>query len=119
MNKPGTGEPTMFKRSAKFASVVVLAAGMLPALASAAGEAIDPAGEKLYKSACLACHMAGVAGAPKLGDKAAWAALAEKGIDALMISTVNGKGAMPPRGATNADEATLKAAVQYMISKSQ
>src|SRR5690606_22668907 len=119
MNKPGTGEPTMFKRSAKFASVVVLAAGMIPALASAAGEAVDPAGEKLYKSACLACHMAGVAGAQKLGDKAAGAAVTEKGIDAMMESTVNGKGAMPPRGATQADEATLRAAVEYMIAKSK
>ena len=109
----------MFKRSAKFASVVVLAAGMIPALASAAGEAVDPAGEKLYKSACLACHMAGVAGAPKLGDKAAWAAVTEKGIDAMMEITINGKGAMPPRGATQADEATLRAAVEYMIAKSK
>lgn len=109
----------MFKRSAKFASVVVLAAGMIPALASAAGEAVNPAGEKLYKSACLACHMAGVAGAPKLGDKAAWAAVTEKGIDAMMEITINGKGAMPPRGATQADEATLRAAVEYMVSKSQ
>jgi len=108
----------MRKHALKLASVALMLAASLPNVATASGE-IDPAGEKLYKSACLACHMAGVAGAPKLGDKAAWSALAEKGIDALMISTVNGKGAMPPRGATNADEATLKAAVQYMISKSQ
>jgi len=109
----------MFKRSAKFASAVILVAGLAPALASAAGETIDPAGEKLYKSACLACHMAGVAGAPKLGDKAAWATLTQKGMDALMEVTINGKGAMPPRGATKADEATLRAAVEYMIAKSK
>ncbi|NLC36309.1 MAG: cytochrome c5 family protein [Alcaligenaceae bacterium] len=109
----------MFKRSAKFASVVVLAAGMVPALASAEGEAVNPAGEKLYKSACLACHMAGVAGAPKLGDKAAWATVTEKGMDAMMQITINGKGAMPPRGATQADDATLQAAVEYMVAKSQ
>ena len=109
----------MFKRSAKFASVVILAAGMLPALASAAGETINPAGEKLYQSACLACHMAGVAGAPKLGDKAAWASLTEKGMDAVMAITINGKGAMPPRGATKADDDTLRAAVEYMIAKSK
>jgi len=109
----------MFKRSAKFASAAILAVGMLPALASAAGETISPAGEKLYQSACLACHMAGVAGAPKLGDKATWATLAEKGMDALMEVTINGKGAMPPRGATQADDATLQAAVEYMILKSK
>lgn len=109
----------MFKLSAKIASVAILAAGMLPALASAAGETINPAGEKLYKSACLACHMAGVAGAPKLGDKAAWANVTQKGIDAMMQITINGKGAMPPRGATKADDDTLRAAVDYMVSKSQ
>lgn len=109
----------MFKRSVKFASAAVLVAGLVPGLASAAGETVNPAGEKLYKSACLACHMAGVAGAPKIGDKAAWAAVTAKGMDAVMEITVNGKGAMPPRGATTADEATLRAAVDYMISKSK
>ena len=109
----------MFKHSAKIASIVILAAGMFPALASAAGETVNPAGEKLYKSACLACHMAGVAGAPKLGDKAAWATVTEKGMDAMMQITINGKGAMPPRGATKADDETLRAAVDYMVSKSK
>ena len=109
----------MFKRSINLASATLLAAALVPGLASATTGSINPAGEKLYKSACLACHMAGVAGAPKLGDKAAWSALTEKGMDALMASTINGKGAMPPRGATKADESTLRAAVEYMISKSQ
>ena len=109
----------MFKRSIKFASAAILAAWLVPALATAAGETTNPAGEKLYKSACLACHMAGVAGAPKVGDKARWSELQQKGMDALMQTTINGKGAMPPRGATQADDATLQAAVEYMISKSQ
>lgn len=109
----------MFTRTTKLASAAALLAGMIPALAFGAGESINPAGEKLYKSACLACHMAGVAGAPKLGDKAAWAERSARGMDAMMEVTVKGKGAMPPRGATQADEATLKAAVEYMLSKSK
>ena len=109
----------MFKHSVQLASAIVLAAGMLPGLASAAGETVNPAGEKLYQSACLACHMAGVAGAPKLGDKAAWATVTEKGMDAMMQITINGKGAMPPRGATKADDDTLRAAVEYMVAKSK
>ncbi len=109
----------MFTRSIRFASAAVLLAGIVPSLAFAAGETTNPAGEKLYKSACLACHMAGVAGAPKLGDKAAWAERSAKGMDAMMQVTLNGKGAMPPRGATQADEDTLRAAVEYMLSKSQ
>ena len=108
----------MFVRTVKLASLALLMAGMVPGMATASGE-INPAGEKLYKSACLACHMAGVAGAPKLGDKAAWSALEAKGMDALMKTTINGKGAMPPRGATKADDATLKAAVEYMLAKSK
>lgn len=76
---------------------------------------VNAAGEKLYNSACVACHSTGVANAPKLGDKAAWEPLIAQGMDALMDVTLNGKGAMPPRGATSADDETLRAAVQYMI----
>lgn len=109
----------MFARSIRYASLAVVLAGLAPALASASGEAVNPAGEKLYKSACLACHMAGVAGAPKIGDKAAWSERAEKGMDAMMEITLNGKGAMPPRGATQASDADLRAAVEYMLSQSR
>ncbi len=76
---------------------------------------MNAAGEKLYNSACVACHSTGVANAPKFGDKAAWEPLIAQGMDALMDVTLNGKGAMPPRGATSADDETLRAAVQYMI----
>lgn len=74
-------------------------------------------GEALYKQACQVCHVAGVAGAPKLGDKAAWAARLPAGIDALYASVVKGKGAMPPRGgAAQASDADLRAAVEYMTA---
>lgn len=80
---------------------------------------VHAAGEKLYKSACVACHSTGVANAPKLGDKAAWQPLIDRGMDAMMEVTLNGKGAMPARGATTADDETLRAAVQYMIGTIQ
>lgn len=74
-------------------------------------------GEALYKQACQVCHAAGVAGAPKLGDKAAWAARLPSGIDALYASVAKGKGAMPPRGgAAQASDADLRAAVEYMTA---
>jgi nitrite reductase (NO-forming) len=76
-------------------------------------------GEKLYNSACVACHSTGAAGAPKLGDRNAWAPLMAKGHEELLKIAISGKGAMPPRGATNADDATLRAAVGYMLSKVQ
>ena len=78
----------------------------------------DPAtGEKLYKTACMACHDAGVAGAPKLGDKAAWAPRVQQGVDTLVASVIKGKGAMPPRGASQGSDAEIRAAVDYMLAK--
>ena len=72
-------------------------------------------GEAIYKQACVACHAAGVAGAPKLGDKAAWAPRIAQGEDQLVQSVIKGKGAMPPRGASTANDADLRASVQYML----
>jgi cytochrome c5 len=86
-----------------------------PAAAPAAVAAVD--GEGLYKKACLACHAAGVAGAPKLGDKAGWSARLGAGVDGLTASVIKGKGAMPPKGgAATASEAEIKAAVEFMIA---
>ncbi len=86
-----------------------------PAAASVATASAN--GEALYKQACQVCHVAGVAGAPKLGDKAAWATRLPAGIDALYASVVKGKGAMPPRGgAAQASDADLRAAVEYMTA---
>ena len=105
----------------KLASVslaFVMGAALAPSLA-AASPTVNPAGEKLYKSACVACHTTGAANAPKLGDKKRWAPLIDKGVDELVEVAIKGKGAMPPKGASSADEATLRAAVEYMVVKSQ
>lgn len=85
--------------------------------AAAPAGASAGAGEALYKQACQVCHAAGVAGAPKFGDKAAWSARLSTGMDALFHSALNGKGAMPPRGgAAQASDADLRAAVEYMAA---
>jgi cytochrome c5 len=74
-------------------------------------------GAKVYASGCNVCHAAGVAGAPKLGDKTAWSPRVNHGIDALTASVIKGKGAMPPRGTlATASDADLRAAVEYMVS---
>lgn len=86
-----------------------------PVLASAADLA---KGEKIYGATCLACHGAGVMGAPKFGDKAAWGPRIAKGAEALHTSAVNGVKMMPPKGGNmmlKDDE--VKAAVDYMVSK--
>lgn len=87
------------------------------AAAPVAAAAAAGAGEALYKQACQVCHAAGVAGAPKFGDKAAWSARLPTGIDALYNSVAKGKGAMPPRGgAAQASDADLRAAVEFMAA---
>ncbi len=99
---------------------VVAAAPAPAAPAAAPAPAATPVaavnGEALYKQACTVCHAAGVAGAPKTGDKAAWAPRAALGVDALTASVIKGKGAMPPKGgAMSASDAEIKAAVQYLL----
>lgn len=91
------------------------AAATAPA-AAAPVAAAGGAGEALYKQACQVCHATGVAGAPKLGDKAAWAGRLPTGIDALYNSVVKGKGAMPPRGGSQASDADLRAVVEFMAA---
>jgi cytochrome c5 len=77
-------------------------------------------GKKVYESACLACHAAGVANAPKLGDKAAWGPRIKTGTDAMVKSVITGKGAMPAKGGNGAlTDAQIKAAVEYMVSASK
>ena len=84
-----------------------------PAATAATADAAPPA---LYGQACQVCHASGVALAPKLGDKAAWAPRVTLGIDKLTQSVVAGKGVMPPKGgAATASEADIKAVVAYML----
>lgn len=82
--------------------------------AAAPAKADLAAGKALFDKSCAACHATGVAGAPKLGDKAAWAPRIAEGMDAMMNIAIHGKGAMPPRGASTATDAELFDAVSYM-----
>ena len=75
-------------------------------------------GEKIYTATCLACHGAGLMGAPKTGDKAAWKPRLARGVDAMYESARKGIRMMPPSGGNpTLKEAELKAAVDFMISK--
>ena len=99
------------------------AAAAAPAAAVAAAPAAAPAadaGKKVYDSGCVACHGAGIAGAPKFGDKAAWAPRIKTGMDALYAASLKGKGVMPPKGGNVAlSDADVKAAVDYMVAASR
>ena len=67
-----------------------------------------------------ACHASGVAGAPKLGDKAAWAPHLMHGTDGLLQSALKGKGAMPPKGGNpSLSDGEVRAAVEFMVTQSK
>lgn len=77
-------------------------------------------GKTAYDTACMACHAAGVAGAPKVGDKLAWAPRLKTGNAALYTSALKGKGAMPAKGGNAAlSDDSVKAAVDYMLAQSK
>lgn len=84
--------------------------------AAAAVGTAKPDGKKVYDTTCMACHATGAAGAPKFGDKAAWAPRLKSGMDALYASSLKGKGAMPAKGGTTLPDAEVKAAVDYMVA---
>lgn len=101
------------------APIVSASAASVPAKIEVAK--IDPAahaalGKKIYEQACIACHASGAAGAPKLEDKAAWSARIATGKEALYLSAINGKNAMPAKGGYMGSDDDVKAAVDYMIA---
>ncbi|MDR1350582.1 MAG: c-type cytochrome [Zoogloeaceae bacterium] len=89
----------------------------------ASPEAPAPAakdGAGVYASLCFTCHEYGVAGAPKKGDKAAWASRLAAGEDALYATALNGKGLMLPKGGNPAlSDAEVKSAVDYLIASAR
>lgn len=86
------------------------------AKAAAASDGKPKDGATVYNSVCGACHGTGAAGAPKVGDKAAWGPRMAQGKEGLYKSALNGKNAMPPRGgASDLSDAEVKAAVDHIL----
>lgn len=96
-----------------------VAAVTAPAVAMVAPAAADT-GKTVYSQVCIACHGAGIAGAPKFGDKAAWAPRLAEGAAVLYQHALGGfqgkAGVMPPKGGSTAPDADIKAAVDYMLN---
>ena len=76
------------------------------------------AGADVYKAQCAACHEAGLVGAPKFGDKAAWAPRLGQGFEALVQSALQGKGAMGAQGGGAFRDIEIARAVAYLVNAS-
>jgi len=84
----------------------------------AAGTGTAKSGEEIVKEVCSACHLTGVANAPKLGDKAAWGPRLKQGLNGLLQTVLLGKGAMPARAGTSLTDQELGSAIVFMANQS-
>ncbi|MEN3367484.1 MAG: hypothetical protein V7606_4758 [Burkholderiales bacterium] len=124
-------EPEVKQSAPAAASAPAEQTAAAPAAAAAAPATAAPApaapaaskadvGKKIYDTACVACHGAGIAGAPKTGDKAAWAPRIAQGQATLYEHAIKGfqgkAGMMPPKGGSSASDEEVKAAVDYLVA---
>jgi len=79
---------------------------------SGLAQAKDP--QEIVNTVCAGCHAAGIAGAPKMGDKAAWESRMATGIEAMVASVKNGKGAMPPGMCAGCTDEEIKSAIEIL-----
>lgn len=92
-------------------------AAAAPTIVASSGGSV----ESNFNKSCATCHNAGVAGAPKLGDVAAWEERVAKGMDTLYNSTINGlPPAMPAKGMCfSCSDDDLRELVDYMVQAAQ
>lgn len=81
-----------------------------------AGAVVIRTGSQVYAAACAGCHTSGVLGSPKIGDKAAWAPRLAKGYEALLTSSLKGKGAMGAQGGGAYSDAEIGKAVAHLAN---
>ena len=99
-------------------------AALSPPAAAQTAAAVDLSGEEVYKQVCTMCHGAAVAGAPKTGDKAAWAPRIAQGMDMLHKHAIEGyqgkAGYMPPKGGrADLSDQSIMNAVDYLVSQAK
>lgn len=105
----GMGEEAVAQRLQRVGSVQIR---------DASGPAVLRTGEQVVAAACGACHNTGAAGAPKVGDSAAWAPRIKTGYDALLTSALKGKGAMPAQGGGEYSDFEVGRAVVHLVNQS-
>lgn len=104
----GMSEEAIAKRIQPVGSIV---------LKDASAPVVLKTGEQVYTAQCAACHATGAAGAPKLGDAAAWAPRIKTGYDALLTSALKGKGAMAAQGGGEMSDLEIARAVVYIANQ--
>jgi cytochrome c5 len=104
----GMSEEAIAKRIQPVGSIV---------LKDASAPVVLKTGEQVYTAQCAACHATGAAGAPKLGDAAAWAPRIKTGYDALLTSALKGKGAMGAQGGGEMSDLEIARAVVYIANQ--
>jgi cytochrome c5 len=116
MNHP-RADPAALKPDAVAARIQPVGRVEFGAAGPAAGAA-PRTGEEMVKTVCAACHTAGVAKAPKIGDRAEWAGPIKRGLPELLKTVIAGKNAMPPRaGASDATDLELTLAIIHMANQ--
>ncbi len=103
----GLGAEAVAKRLQRVGSVEIR---------DASAPAVLRVGDAVYAAQCAACHAAGVAGAPKFGDAAAWAPRISTGYEALLTSVLKGKGAMAAQGGGEFSDVELGRAVVHLVN---
>ena len=108
-NKPAAGASNLERATAeriqKVGAVAIMDANREPRT-----------GEEVFKNQCSTCHAVGALGAPKFGDKGAWAPRVGKGFEALLTSALKGKGGMAPQGGGEYSDFEVGRAVVYMAN---
>jgi cytochrome c5 len=95
-------------------------AGQVASVSSSASAGVARSGADIYATNCIACHSSGVAGAPILGDVAAWSARLSKGIETVYSNAINGIGAMPARGTCmDCSDDEVIAAIDHILDNSK
>jgi cytochrome c5 len=74
-------------------------------------------GEQVFQAQCTVCHTPGAAGAPKIGDEAAWSPRIKTGFDALLNSALKGKGNMGAQGGGDFSDFEVARAVTFLANK--
>lgn len=115
---PAAAAPAAATPAAAAPAAAPAAPAAAPAPATpAASAASSEEGKKVYDASCMVCHGTGVAGAPKYGDKGAWAPRVAAGEDTLVKHAIDGIRAMPPRGGNaNLSDAQVRAAVEHLMA---